>query len=134
MMVVDLEQIVSLLQADRKVAFEPWEVPVLARTLERNPEFNLVVIDSDADDLIVGAIIASASVRIYVTHVVTRPGYLKCGVARMLISGIEDSARTIGVLRVILHVLSDNTARGFFSRVGYVELNDQCQVTFEKDL
>ena len=131
----DLHQVIALMESDRNLAFEKWEIPLLAPNLERNPDVNLVVVDQARDDRIAGAVIASVSVRIYLTHIATDNGYKGCGVGRMLAEGIENAARKLGVMRIILQVLSSNTAaRSFFNHAGFNELGNEVQVTFEKDL
>ena len=131
----DLHQVIALMESDRNLAFEKWEIPLLASNLERNPDVNLVVIDEGFDNRIAGAVIASVSVRIYLTHIATDTNYKGHGVGRMLAGGIENAARKLVVMRIILQVLSGNSAaRGFFNHAGYNELSSQVQVTFEKDL
>lgn len=135
MTVADLSQVIDLMKSDPNVAFEPWEIPLLAPTLERNPEFNLVVTNEVSEDTIIGAVIASASVRIYITHILIDPCHRGSGIGRLLSNGIEESAARAGIYRIIAHSLSANTkARLFFTRIGFSELNDGKQVTFEKDL
>lgn len=130
----DLDQVVDLMKSDPLVAFEKWEIPLLPRTLERNPEFNLVA-HIEGEDKVVGAAIASGSVRVYITHFMTHPDYRGSGIGRLLLISIEQAAARAGINRIILHALSPNTgARTFFSRIGFIELRDGIQVTFEKDL
>ncbi len=128
---------------DYDAAAELWELvegmsaPRLhevKRKLERDPQLFLVAEDQSSPPVMLGVVIGSYDGRRgWIFRLAVTPGYQRRGVGRELVIELERRFLEMGVDRMRLLTLADNTsARRFWEELGYSGF-DQV-VLFSKDL
>jgi ribosomal protein S18 acetylase RimI-like enzyme len=102
------------------LTFREDDVPVeLAAVLARDPE--LVIVAEDASGLVASVFGAYDGRRAWVNRLATRPDRRGQGVARELMSRLEDALRAKGCLKLNLLVHNSNAeVTGFYRALGYV--------------
>ena len=92
----------------------------IVRKLERDPELFLVAVEGEDDRVVASVMGAYDGHRGYVKRMAVAPDHRRRGIARMLMDELERRFVTLGVPRVHLHVLDDNTSgRRLWESLGY---------------
>lgn len=114
----DLDQVVALWRNCGLV--RPWNDPVrdIERKLLVQPELFLVAL---MDDAVVGSVMAGYDGhRGWVNYLATSPAHQRRGIARQLMTRVEEELHAIGCPKINLQVRDGNDeALGFYAALGY---------------